>query len=190
MRCPRCKSLRVQRGYNNAPLPLRMLGLHELLCNRCGLEFKGFDPFARFAREPSVETESPGDRRRAPRYTVHVPTTISLVEGEARAGTVSYTQPSRGHCEAISEHGMTLSFVGTRFTREELSRKGRLLFVRVNLPNGPVDAVVSIVMLNRIENVSAIAKWIAGVKIYQMTEEDMARLRYYLDRCAETLVSE
>lgn len=85
---------------------------------------------------------------------------------------------------------MRLSFVGTRFTREELSRKGRLLFVKVDLPNGPVEAVVSIITLERIENVSAIAKWIAGVRIYQMTEEDVARLRYYLDRCAETLVLE
>jgi hypothetical protein len=188
MRCPRCKSPRVQRGYSDAPLPLRMLGLHELLCNRCGQEFKGFDPFARFDREPSVETESPGDRRRAPRYTLHVPATISLVEGEARSGTVSYTQPSRGHCESISERGMTLSFVGTRFTREELSRKGCLLFVRVDLPNGPVEAVVSVVTLDRAESDAGIGKWIAGVSIYQMTEAEMARLRYYLDRCADALV--
>jgi hypothetical protein len=165
-----------------------MLGLHELLCNRCGLEFKGFDPFARFDREPSVETESLGERRRAPRYTGHVSATISLVEGEARAGTVSYTQPSRGHCESISERGMTLSFVGTRFTREDLSRKGRLLFVNVDLPNGPVDAVVLIVTLDRAESEAGIGKWIAGASIYQMTEEDMARLRSYLDRCAEALV--
>ena len=182
MRCPRCKSPRVQRGFNDAPLPLRLVGLHELLCNRCGLEFKGFDPFARLDREPSVEMESLDNRRRAPRHTCHLPATISLVEGEARAGTVSYTQPSRGHCESISKLGMTLSFVGTRFTREELSREGRLLFVKVDLPNGPVDAVVSIVTLNRSENEAGIAKWIAGVSIYQMTEEDMARLRSYLDR--------
>jgi hypothetical protein len=83
---------------------------------------------------------------------------------------------------------MTLSFVGTRFTREDLSRKGRLLFVNVVLPNGPVDAVVSIVTLNRTESEAGIGKWIAGASIYQMTEEDMARLRSYLDRCAEALV--
>ena len=190
MRCPRCKSPRVQRGYNDAALPLRMLGLHELLCNRCGLEFKGFDPFAQFDREPSVETESPGDRRRAARYTLHAPATISLVEGEARAGTVSYTAPSRGHCESISERGMILSFVGTRFTREDLSRKGCLLFVEVDLPNGPVDAVVSIVTLNRAESETGIGKWIAGVSIYQVTDADIARLRSFLDRCAEAPVVE
>jgi hypothetical protein len=83
---------------------------------------------------------------------------------------------------------MTLSFVGTRFTSEDLTRKGRLLFVTVDLPNGPVDAVVSIVTLNRAESEAGIGKWIAGVSIYQMTEADMARLRYYLDRCAEALV--
>ena len=184
MQCPRCKSPRVQRGYNDAAFPLRMLGLHELLCNRCGLEFKGFDPFARFARERSVETGSPRDRRRAPRYTLHVPANISLVEGEVRVGTVSYAQTSWGHCEVISELGMTLSFVGTRFTKEDLSRKDRLLFVSVALPNGPVDAVVSIVTVGRAESEVGIGKWIAGVSIYQIAEEDMTRLRYYLDRCA------
>ena len=187
MQCPRCKSPRVQRGYNDAPLPLKMLGRQELLCNRCGLEFKGFDPFARFDREPSVEKESPRDRRRAPRYTLHLPATISLIEGEVRVGTVSYTETSRGHCECISELGMTLSFVGTRFKREDLSRKGRLLFANVGLPNGPVDAVVSIVTIDRAESEVGIGKWIAGVSIYQMTEADKARLRSYLDRCAEAL---
>ena len=190
MKCPRCKSSLVQRGYNDAAWPLRMLGLHELLCNRCGLEFRGFDPFARFARKRSVEKGFPRNRRRAPRYTLHVPANISLVESEARVGTVSYTQPSRGHCEVISELGMELSFVGTRFTREDLSRKGRLLFVNVALPNGSVSAVVSIVTIDRAESEVGIGKWIAGVSIYQIGEEDMARLRNYLDRCAEAMPSE
>jgi len=50
MWCPRCKSSRIQRGYNNTLILLRLAGLHELLCNNCGLEFKGLDPLGKIGQ--------------------------------------------------------------------------------------------------------------------------------------------
>src|SRR5262245_43719249 len=105
MRCPRCKSSRIQRGYNTGALPRQLIGLRELLCNRCGLEFRGFDPFGRIGRAPSIELE-PSERRRTPRYTAHLPATIHLAEKDPDTGKVSYSGPSRGHCESISKFGL------------------------------------------------------------------------------------
>lgn len=188
MWCPRCKSPRIQRGYNDALIFLRLAGWQELLCNNCGLEFKGLDPLGKLERVPSKRREFRGNRRRAPRYKVHLPATISMVEGDNVTRKVSNTQSSRGHCETISQVGMRLSFVGTRFSEAKLSRPGCLLSVTVQLPNGPINALVSTVTCNRPARAEGKGKWILilGVTFYQISDRDTARLGAYLvKRAAE-----
>ena len=183
MRCPRCKSSRIQRGYNDARIPLRVIGLHGLLCNKCGLEFQGLDPLGRLKRAPRGDIDTSSNRRRVPRYKAHLPATIHLAEKNLDRGKVSYSKPSRGHCESISKYGLTLSFVGTRFTEEQLSLVGQLLFVTIDLPNGPIDAVVSIVAHERSGGEQR--KRLVGVSVVNMNDSDTARLAAYLDKCAE-----
>lgn len=181
MVCPRCQSARIQRDYDDMPAIIRAVGLHKLLCNNCGLVFKGFDPLGKLHRAPSVQEER--NRRRAPRYRVHLPASISLIEEGNEAGKATYTEPSRGHCETISQFGMSLSCVGTRIPEQELSRIGRLLFVRVALPEGQIEAVVSIVMYTRTGE-SAKKGWLLGVSLKQISDSDTERLTAYLARRA------
>jgi predicted Zn-ribbon and HTH transcriptional regulator len=180
MQCPRCKSERIQRDYDDAVFFLRMVGMHKLLCNNCGLVFKAFDPLGTQKRAPSDKEKRVRNRRRAPRFSTHLPTAISLIDGKAQAGKVSYSQPSRGQCETISKFGMKLSLVGTRFTEADLSKLGRMLFVRIDLPEGSIEAVVVIVSSER-----AGKRWALGVKIQQMADEDRERLASYLEKRAK-----
>ena len=185
MRCPRCESERIQRDYDDAVMVLRLVGLHKLLCNNCGLVFKGFDPLRTVQRAPSEETrEGRPRRRRGPRYNVHLPAAISLIDDKKQVGKVTYSEPSRGHCDSISKYGMSLSLVGARFTEGELSRVGRLLFVRVELPEGPVEAVVALVSHNRVGEERR-KKWLLGVRIQQMSDDDTKLLEEYLKTRAE-----
>ncbi len=179
MQCPRCQSERIQRDYDEAVFFLRMFGLRKLLCNNCGLVFKAFDPLSTHQRTPSEKPKQVRNRRRGPRFYVHIPAAISLIDGEA--GKVSYSQPSRGHCETISKFGMQLSLVGTRFSEAELSRTGGLLFVRVDLPEGAAEAVVKIVTSERTGEEGK-KKWLLGVSIQQMSDEDRERLTAYLEK--------
>ena len=181
MQCPRCKSERIQRDYDDAVFFLRMVGMHKLLCNNCGLVFKAFDPLGTQTRAPSDKEKRVRNRRRGPRFNAHLPTAISLIDGKAQAGKVSYSQPSRGHCETISKFGMKLSLVGTRFSKAELSQLGRLLFVRIDLPDGSIEAVVTIVSSERAGE-AARKRWNLGVKIHQMSDEDRERLDGYLEK--------
>ena len=181
MQCPRCQSERIQRDYDDAILVLRMVGMHKLLCNNCGLVFKGFDPRGTRQRTPSDEGRRASNRRRGPRFYAHLPSAISLIDGQVQAGKVSYSQPSRGHCETIGTFGMRLSLAGTRFSEADLSSIGRLLFVRVDLPEGPIEAVVKIVSSERTGE-EAKKKWILGVNIHQMSDADRARLEGYLEK--------
>jgi PilZ domain-containing protein len=163
-----------------------MIGLHKLLCNNCGLVFKGFDPLGTTQRAPSEaeDKRESRERRRGARYNVHLPTAISLVDDKVQVGKVTYSEPSRGHCETISKFGMNLSLVGARFTEGELSRIGRLLFVRIELPEGPVEAVVALVMHDRVGEERR-KKWSLGVKIHQISDENKERLEAYLKARAE-----
>jgi hypothetical protein len=160
-----------------------MVGMHKLLCNNCGLVFKGFDPLAH--QRASLDDAKPdSNKRRGPRFYAHLPTGVSLIEGDTRGGKVTYSQPSRGHCEAISNFGMRLSLVGARFPEAELSRIGRLLFIRIDLQEGGVEAVVAIVTSDRAGE-GAKKKWVLGVKIQQISDADRERLTNYLDKRAK-----
>jgi len=181
MWCPRCKSTRLQRGYNDPVIVLQVAGFRELLCNNCGLEFKGFDPFRKLPRTPARHKETNGKQRRFPRYKVHMPALISLVERNPLTWDVSYSKGSRGHCEVISQGGMALSFVGTHLPENELMRPGCGLFVTVNLPGSVIAAVLSTVTCDR---PGAMAKWLVGAKITQMSDVDAARLAGYLAKHA------
>ena len=182
MWCPRCKSSRVQRGYHSSPIVLQFAGLHGLLCNNCGLEFKGFDPLRRLPKSPVKRKQYEANQRRFPRYNVHLPATISLVERNVLTWDVGYTQRSRGHCETISQIGMAFSFVGTRFSAEQLVRPGCSLFVNVSLPLIEIAAVVTIVYW---EKPNKGKPWYVGTTISQMSEGDAGQLAAYLKKRAE-----
>lgn len=181
MWCPRCQSTRIQRGYNDATIVLQVAGFRELLCNNCGLEFKGFDPFRRLPRTPAKQKESNGRQRRFPRYKVHLPANISLVERNPLTWDVSYSKGCRGHCDMISQAGMALSFVGSHLPEDELTRPGCRLFVTINLPGSAVAAVLSTVTCDRW---GAKGKWLVGAKITQMADADARRLACYLAKRA------
>ena len=178
MWCPRCKSSRIQRGYNDSLIVLQLAGLRELLCNNCGLEFKGFDPLRRLPKAAVKRKKLEPNQRRAPRYKVCLPATISLVERNILTWDVDYTRPSRGHCETISQLGMAFSFVGSRFSEQHLTQPGSFLFVTVDLPVGAIAAVVSIVDCER--PVKGRASWLVGTTISQMSERDAGLLASYI----------
>ena len=76
---------------------------------------------------------------------------------------------------------MCLSLAGTRFPEAELTQIGRMLFVKIDLPEGAIEAVVAIVSSDRTGEGSK-RKWQLGVKIHQMSDEDRERLTYYLEK--------
>ena len=185
MKCPRCKSPRIQRGFKDTFILFRLAGQHELLCNNCGLEFRGYAVAGELKRTPSTDSESRNNRRRAPRYRAHLPAIINLVEKDPSTGKLIFSKVSRGHCETISKLGMSLSFLGSRFVEADLAHTGRLLFVTITLPSGPVDAVVTTITHDRVQKEGAKASWLVVAHITQMNEADTARFSSYLDKRTE-----
>ena len=181
MQCPRCKSLRIQLGYKDKSLLSRLAGGDEFLCNNCGLEFKSFDVSGKLKRKPATKVDEPfANRRRVPRYKARLAASISLAEKDAATGKLVLAKTSRGRCETISRLGLALSFTGSRFERGDF-KTGRLLVVTITLPNGPVDAVVTIVTHERVGKEGP-ASWMVRASITQMSEGDTALLVSYLEK--------
>ena len=76
---------------------------------------------------------------------------------------------------------MKLSLAGTRFSDADLSTIGTLLFVRIDLPEGAIESVVTIVNSERAGE-DAKKKWVLGVNIHQMSDADRERLTNYLEK--------
>ena len=74
-----------------------------------------------------------------------------------------------------------LSLAGTRFSEADLSRIGGLLFVRVDLPEGAVEAVVKMVTSEHAREKGK-KKWLLGVSIHQMSDADRERLTIYVEK--------
>jgi len=155
-----------------------LAGLHELLCNNCGLEFKGFDPLRRLTRAPAKYTGKRKTDRRFPRYKVHLPATISLVERNPLTWEVSYSAAARGHCEVISQGGLSVAFLGSRFGEDQLI-PGCSLYVTINLPCAVIAAVVSAVTCERVRSHKT-AQWLVGGAFTQMSDGDATKLTEFL----------
>jgi hypothetical protein len=146
------------------------------------LEFKGFDPMRRLPRRPVQRVRYEANQRRFPRYNVHFPATISLVERNVLTWDVGYTQRSHGHCETISQIGLAFSFVGSRIPEDQLVRPGCNLFVTVSLPGAEIEAVVTIVYWQRAIKGKG---WFVGTTISQMSERDTGSLAEFIKKRSE-----
>jgi hypothetical protein len=160
---------------------MRLAGMRKLLCNDCGHVFNGFDPLGKVRRAPTKRDPNKTSSRRSPRFKAHLPTSIALIERKSSDNKVTYSAPVHGHCEAINEHGMGLSLVGSRFSEYELTRVGRLLLIRIRLPEATVEAVVSLRNHERVvENNNR--SWLIGVQVQQISETDKENLSAYLKK--------
>ncbi len=82
----------------------------------------------------------------------------------------------------IGKYGAGVAFVGSRFPVEELTRKRRLLFVTIQLPDGRIEALLTVLMHERIGGEDGTGKWYVGGSFSNMSEADTARLAAYLDK--------
>jgi hypothetical protein len=161
----------------------QMAGLHELLCNNCGLEFKGFDPLRRLRRAPVKPAGLRQTDRRFPRYKVHLPATIALVERDALTWEVNYSRPARGHCQVIGQGGASVAFFGSRFSEDKLVPGGSL-YLTINLPCSMIAAVVSVISCARV-GAGRQGQWLMGGAFTQMSDSDATKLSEYLKKQAK-----
>ncbi len=65
-KCPACRSDRVYKGYRPAPILLRLIRIHEFLCEGCNLQFRAFSllpPRSRRRKGKNKSSHSPDNAR-------------------------------------------------------------------------------------------------------------------------------
>jgi hypothetical protein len=183
--CPRCQSSRLQLGFKDTPLPLRLVGVQELLCNNCNLEFKGV-AFGKLERAKATHEETIRNRRRAPRFKVKVPFTLAVLIKDPRSQGVKYSPMLHGHTVDISGIGLALFLPDVRAGEYDVSAHDQRLWLKLELPTGAVVMRVSPVRREKMAGGGSGAGWIIGAHIRQIDEADSAQYHAYV----ETLASE
>ncbi len=179
--CPRCKSSRIQHGYEDSPLRLRLIGIYELLCNNCNLEFKGFALPGTLGRVQSNKEESSRNRRRTPRIKVQVPVSVSLIDIDPISSGLRFSPPVEGHTQVLSRAGAGLLLPTIRFGDRSLSSTDQKLRVKLHLPAGPVHMHVAVVQYEQLVKGKTETCWLIGTRITKMSENERTQLTEYLN---------
>lgn len=179
--CPRCGSSRLQLGFNDAPLPLRLIGVNELLCNNCHLEFKGLALFGKLRRSESTTQEVINNRRRAPRFNVKVPVTAAVVIKESITGGTKYSATIQGYTLDLSKIGLAVVLPESRAGEHDLTDPNNWLWLKLELPTGTVAMRAAPVRHEKLGKKNGDRGWVIGVHIRKIDEQDAGRFYNYLD---------
>ncbi len=182
-RCPKCGSARVQRGFNDAPLVLRMIGVCELLCNNCNAEFRGFALPGTVSRSRShkIELAKHGNvdrRQRAQRFVVRIPVKVHLLDSTAKGAPLSILD---GYTRNISTIGFAIILPEARFTDDNLSSERRRIRVLFDIEPRTLIVDATIVRYEQLDEENAIAGWLIGGRVTRLNETDRARLTKFLN---------
>ena len=181
LRCPRCESARVQLGYGDPPLHLRLLCIRELLCNNCNLEFRGFALPRQVKRGRSDQPDDTRNRRRAPRFKVRLPLLVRQIVRGHFGGESEYSPAVNGHTRDISKIGIAVVIPGEAAEGYDFSDPGKRLQIWLRLPAG-TTVVMKVVPASRDEGDGGAGRVrVIGTHIWTMSEADRAAFDGYID---------
>lgn len=167
--CPRCRSPRVQLGYENTSLSSRVFGLNELLCNNCGLTFKGFAVPGSVKRAPSQKKEIAGNRQLAPRFKVKLTANLAVTLSDSWEGETKLSPRLEGYTRDISKIGLAIVVPEYGYFGFNFSDPNQRLVVAVALPTGVVELRAAPVRREPMRPQTTTSGWLIGLRITKMT---------------------
>jgi hypothetical protein len=122
-----------------------------------------------------------GNRRRAPRYKLRLPLSISLLDVRSSANGARARSPAlEGHTRDLSETGLAIILPAIRIGENYLMGEGRTLRVVLELPTAPVEMKVVPVRYERLDESEAEKGYLIGLSINEMSDQDRERFVEYL----------
>jgi hypothetical protein len=176
--CPRCKSVRIQLGFQDAPLLRRLIGIRELLCNNCNLEFRGFLLFHKLERVHSTHSETIANKRRAPRFKAQIPVNVAVMLESPVSSQNQYSAVIRGHTRDISKIGLAIVLPAIRSGEHSFVDSNKGLWVSLQLPSGLVTMQVTPV---RYERLGPASGYLIGAHIRKIDKGGRSRFSSYVD---------
>lgn len=126
-----------------------------------------------------------GDRRHTKRQEIRLPFSISVSGPAKNANGSPRTRTLQGHTLDISAGGMSLIVPTIRLGEYHLVGENRGFTLRLELPVGPIEMLVSPVRYEALEEHETESGFLIGVKIVEMSQTDRVQFAEYFSTFAE-----
>lgn len=123
-----------------------------------------------------------GDRRRHKRVHARLSFRISLSDPRAKPNGTRRLPTVDGHTLDISSTGLALVVPAIRVGEHYLAGAERKLYLRLELPTGPVEMKVATVRYESLEESRDESGYLIGARIAEMSDKDRASYVAYIAR--------
>ena len=121
-----------------------------------------------------------GNRRRHKRVRARLTLTISLSDPRVSSNGSRRLPTLNGHTLDVSSTGVALVVSAIRIGEHYLAGADRKLFVKLDLPTGPVEMKVVTVRYESLEESRDESGYLIGARISEMSDQDRASYDSYL----------
>jgi hypothetical protein len=121
-----------------------------------------------------------GNRRRAPRYRIHLEAGLALSIGVPGAKGAGKQLRLAGYTRDISESGLSLIVPAIRIGGQYITDSNRTLQIMLKLPTGVVEIHGTPVRYSPLEEDTTDTGYLIGLRIERMSDNDRANLNAYL----------
>jgi len=182
--CPKCGSGRVRRGYRQASIFLRVIGINYLLCNNCNLHFKGFGLFGASAGSRQRRNEAKNaDERFKEKFDVkifplpHGAMTQSALDAAMRVGFEGYTRDFNAASMSIVVPDAGFGEAGYTCDKQRL-----LVHLKTETKESapPLRVQATVARCEPLDDSATGAGWLVGTRLTWLTPEDQARYTFFL----------
>ncbi|HEX6045028.1 MAG TPA: PilZ domain-containing protein [Pyrinomonadaceae bacterium] len=121
-----------------------------------------------------------GNRRHHRRVRVRLTFTISLSDPRVSSNGSRRLPTLNGHTLDVSSTGVALVVPAIRIGEHYLAGADRKLFVKLDLPTGPVEMKVVTVRYESLEESGDESGYVIGARISEMSDQDRASYNSYV----------
>jgi c-di-GMP-binding flagellar brake protein YcgR len=123
-----------------------------------------------------------GNRRRHKRVRVRLNFTLSLSDPRVNTNGSRRLPPLNGHTLDISMTGLALIVPAIRIGEHYLAGSDRRVYVKLELPDGPVEMKLATVRYEALDENSEETGYVIGARIVEMADADRASFQQYVTR--------
>ena len=121
-----------------------------------------------------------GNRRHSRRVQARLNFTINLSDPRVRSNGHRRLPALDGHTLDISSTGLALIVPAIRIGEHYLAGEERKLFVKLELPSGPIEMKVATVRYESLEESREETGYLIGARIIEMADADRANYNAYI----------
>jgi hypothetical protein len=123
-----------------------------------------------------------GNRRRFKRVRARLTLTLSLSDPRVNTNGSRRLPTLNGHTFDISTSGIALIVPAIRVGEHYLAGAERKLYVKLDLPSGPVEMKVATVRYESLDESSDESGYLIGARIVEMPDADRTKFNTYVNK--------